>query len=192
MKSQLRDIANIRSGYPFRGRVEPALDGEFRVVQIKDISQNARLESGDMLRIDLPDVRHDYLLKTGDVLFASRGTRKQAVVIDDDLENTTFGTQFFAIEARDGVLPAYLAWYINQQPAQRYLEEHSMGSNVRIVTKEALSRMPIQMPPLDVQRKVVEVHRLSLKEKELMRAIETKRSQLVETALLGIIESKIK
>jgi restriction endonuclease S subunit len=192
MYSQLKDIAAIRSGYPFRGRVEPVPDGEFRVVQIKDISQSARLEFGDLLRVDLPDVRQDYLLKRDDVLFASRGTRKQAVSIEGDLDNTTFGTQFFAIGARDGVLPAYLAWYINQQPAQRYLEEHSMGSNVRIVTKEALSRMPIQLPPLDVQRKVVEVHRLSLKEKELAQAIQAKRSLLVETALLGIVESKLK
>lgn len=111
------------------------------------------LIEGDLLRVNLPDVRQDYLLTPGNVLFASPGRRKQAMAIDDDLETTTFGTQFFVIEARDGVLPVYLAWYINQQPAQRYLEEHSMGSNVRVVTKEALSRMPIQLPPLEVQRR---------------------------------------
>lgn len=167
-------------------------DGEFRVVQIKDITQSACLEFDDLLQVNLRDVRQDYLLKRNDVLFASRGSRKQAVSIEDDLTNTTFGTQFFAISASDNVLPAYLAWFINQRPAQRYLEEHSMGSNVRIVTKETLLRMPIQLPPLEIQRKIVEVYRLSLKEKEMMQAIQMKRSQLVEAALLGMVESKTK
>lgn len=185
----LEEIARVRSGYSFRGRIEEAPDGAFRVVQIKDVSEGESVTAEDLVRTNLSDAKPDHLLRRGDVLFASRGSRKQSVLIDRELPNTIFGSQFFACEAGDSVDPAYLAWYLNQRPAQRYFEETAVGSNVRIVTKESLERLQVTLPPLETQRKIAEVYRLSLRERRLLEEIRRKREQLVEAALLKSIHS---
>jgi restriction endonuclease S subunit len=183
----LKDIARIRAGYSFRGGIEAVPDGAYRVVQIKDVRESEPIAAEDLVRTDLPDAIHDHLLRRGDVLFVSRGTRKQAVVVDQDLPDTIFGSQFFACEPNEKVDAAYLAWYLNQQPAQRYFEEMAVGSHVRIVNKESMERLQVTLPSLETQRKIVHLYRLGLQENQLLEEIQRKRGQLVKAALLKII-----
>lgn len=183
----LQDIADIRTGRSFRGRIEPVLEGTYHVLQIKDVDEDGFVSAEHLLRTDLQDVNPSHVLHKGDVLFIARATRRMAVVVDQELPNIVFGSQFLVCEPKESIEPAYLAWYINQRPAQRYLEENATGTNVRIVTKEAFGRLPITVPPLATQRKIAEVHFLSLREKHLLEKIRTKRDQLIELALLESI-----
>lgn len=185
----LEEIARVRSGYSFRGRIEEARDGTFRVVQIKDVSEGEPVAAENLARTNLPDAKPDHLLRPGDVLFASRGARRQAVLIEREMPNTIFGSQFFACESGDRLDPAYLAWYLNQRPAQRYFEETAVGSKMRIVTKEALERLEVILPPFERQRKIAEVYMLSLRERRLVEEIRRKREHLVEAALLKSIHT---
>jgi restriction endonuclease S subunit len=186
----LKEIANIRSGYTFRRGIEEATNGQFRVVQIKDLAGNGNLSEVDLVKTDLPFVRGDNFVRSSDILFASRGMNKQAVAISSTSENTIFSYQLFAITPNSSIMPEYLAWYINQKPAQRYIEEHSMGSNVKTISKEALAYMPIEIPPIEIQRRIVEINKLFQREIELVSAIEEKRGKLVEAALLEVIKSE--
>lgn len=187
MNHILKDIAQIRSGYPFRKGIEDVSDGEYRVIQIKDLDQGVMSSANNLVQTNLPDMRSDYFVQNGDVLFASRGERRRAAVVDEDLPKTIFSAQLFACSTDERVLPAYLAWYINQTPAQRYLDEHATGSYIRNVTKDALAHLLVPVPPLETQHKIVEVYRLGLREKQLLEEIKNKRSQLVEFALLQSI-----
>jgi len=184
MQALLRDISEIRTGYSFRGRIETNSEGRYCVVQIKDLDAGGIFEPGELLRTNVPDVNSNHVLHRGDVLFVARGERKRAVVIDDIAPNTIFGSQFFGCSPRSGIDPTYLAWFINQRPAQQYLEEHSKGTNVRIITKEALGGLLVTVPPLVVQQKIAGVYRLSQRELKLFAEIQAKKNQLVETALL--------
>lgn len=189
MNCLLENIARVRSGYSFRGGIEEVPDGAFRVVQIKDVREGEPVTAEALARTNLRDAKTDHLLCRGDVLFVARGSRKQAVLIDRELPNTIFGSQFFACEPGEKVDPVYLAWYLNQRPAQRYFEGTAVGSNVRIVTKESLERLPVALPPLEKQRKIAEVYMLTLRERRLVEEIRLKREQLIEAALLKSIHS---
>jgi restriction endonuclease S subunit len=180
----LKEIATIRSGHLFREKIEPDPNGQYQVIQIGDITTDARLSSYALTRISLPDIKSSQIIEKDDVLFISRGMRKQAVAITDPLENTIATSQIFVIRPDQRLLPEYLAWFINQRPAQHFLEEHSTGTNVSLVNMEALSKMPVQTPPLETQRQIVRIHNLSLREKELMDMIQTKRRVLIERSLL--------
>lgn len=184
MRALLRDISDIRTGYSFRGRIAPKSGGRYTVVQIKDLGIGGIFQPGELLRTDLSDVNSNHLLQQGDVLLVARGERKRAVVIDDVAPNTVFGSQFFGCRSRSGIDPTYLAWFINQKSAQNYIEEHSKGSNVQIITKEALGGLIVTVPPLEIQQKIARVYRLSQQDMKLFAEIQAKMSQLVETALL--------
>src|SRR5262245_4174958 len=186
----LKDIATIRSGYLFREKIESDPDGPIQVIQVGDITTDARLSRSSLTRVNLPDIKSNQLLELGDCLFISRGLRKQALAITEPIENTIATSQFFIIRLNGTlngpgtlILPEFLAWYINQRPAQRYIEEHSSGSAVKLINMEALKLLPIETLPINTQWRIVWVHRLSLREKDLMETIQNKRRALIEMTL---------
>lgn len=188
---KIKEISAIRSGYTFRKGIEEVPDGQIQVVQIKDISENGKLSINDLIRTNLPEMRGDYFINKGDVLFVSRGAKKQAIAIKTELENTIVGYQFFILTPKNTVISEYLAYFLNQKSAQRYIEEHSAGSNVTIITKEFFGNLEVIVPPLEIQEKIVKISELAGKETELLNSIKEKREKLVEALLQKIIQSEI-
>jgi restriction endonuclease S subunit len=183
----LKDIATIRSGFLFRERIKPDASGRYQVVQVGDITSDAGFSNGSLVRISMPDVKRSQILEKGDVLFISRGPRKQAIAIMWPIENTIATSQFFVLRPDERVSPEFLAWYINQRPAQRYIEEHSTGTSASLINLGAMKRLPVEAPPVETQARIMKVHQLSLREKELMEAIQNKRRALIEMTLLKTI-----
>jgi restriction endonuclease S subunit len=188
MHSLLRDMATIRSGRLFRGKIEPDSTGHYQVIQIGDIDVDRKLSYKDLTRISLFDIKPSQLVQKGDVLFISRGLRKQAVAITEELNNVITTSQIFILRPYEMLLPEYLAWYLNQLPAQRYLEEHSSGTNVSLINMEAFGKLPVRTPKLDIQQKIVQIYELCLRERELTELILQKRCALIEMSLLAEIE----
>jgi restriction endonuclease S subunit len=183
----LKDIATIRSGYLFRERIKSDASGQYRVVQVGDIAPDAGFSNDLLVRVSLPDAKRSQVLEKGDVLFISRGPRKQAIAITWPIDNTIATSQFFVLRPDERALPEFLAWYINQRPAQRYIEEHSTGTSASLINLEAMRGLPVEIPPAEIQARITKIHQLSLREKELMEAIQNKRRALIEMALLKTI-----
>jgi restriction endonuclease S subunit len=183
----LIDIATIRSGYLFRERIKPDASGQYLVVQAGDILSDAGFSGSSLVRVSLPDVKRSQVLENGDVLFISRGPRKQAIAITWPIENTIATSQFFVLRPDERLSPEFLAWYINQRPAQRYIEEYSTGTSASLINLEAMKRLPVEAPPPETQALITKIHQLSMREKELMEAIKNKRRALIEMTLLKAI-----
>lgn len=184
----LEKFAEIRSGYSFRGRVEPVPDGLCRVIEIKDVDEFGRLDTSNLIRTHKPDkFKETYFVRLGDVLVISRGSRNHAAAITEDLPETIAGAQFFVIRSDNNkIMPQYLAWYLNQTPAQTYLGSQARGTGVPLIHKDALAKLPLEVPPLVIQRQIIEIYALSLKERELLETIQRKRQTFIETALLEL------
>jgi Type I restriction modification DNA specificity domain len=187
-EAKVKEISEIRqAGFAFRGRIEAVSDGQYQVLQIKDIGQNNEILSDSLIRANA-NVRPIHLVKKDDVLFASRGANRRAAFVENEMPNTIFIAQIFALRGLDQIInPAYLAWFINQKPAQDYLEFNSSGSHIQNITIEVFENLPVIIPPLETQRKIVEIHHLWLREKELVKQISEKRSQVIEKVLLSAI-----
>jgi len=185
----LKDIASVQIGYHFRGRIKPVMDGRYKLVHIKDVGKGGTDSFDNLMPVNISDLKQEQLLRKGDVLLVGRGDRRRAVAIDSDLKNATVGSQFFIIRANQSVDPGYLAWALNQDPAQRYLEEKSVGTNVKIISKEAVSHLLISLPDLETQRRIARLHALNEKQKELMETIAEKRYRVTEQTLLNLIQS---
>lgn len=185
----LIDIASIRSGHLFRGKIEADAAGTLKVIQIGDITPDARLKIASLTSIRQSEIKSSQLLEPGECIFISRGQRKHAVALPPTIDRTIATSQFFILRPVEWVLPEYLAWYINQRPAQRYIEEHSRGSAVTLINLEALKMLEIPVPTVEAQRRIVQVDELRRREKELLQMIERKRSVLIETTLVKATRS---
>lgn len=200
MRRRIDDLVDIQLGYQFRERLTMASDGTHQVIQVKDIDQfnDHRLVPSSLYRVTPKRDAEKYVVTNGDVLFLSKGRRNSATLVDGLVENMPWirpdGTQgtvhmpaiaagyFFILRPRtDNLLPDYLAWAINAPPAQAYLQSVAGGSAMPFVTKQAFADLEIDVPSLERQRIIVELHRLARREHNLYgRLAELKASLIAE------------
>lgn len=186
---RLRDVADIRAGYPFREKIEPVVEGTHWVVQIKDIGTDHRVKKEGLFGIKMPPSADSYLLKPGDVLFQSRGSRNFGAPIVDLPSNTIASGHLFVIRPRRNIMPEYLAWYINQPAAQAHIKAHQRGSYVPLIPKDALNELEVAIPPIEVQQIIVQLERLRVREEELQRAICERRAELIQAVCGSLLKN---
>lgn len=188
LSGPLKDFASVEQGFQFREMVRDDPSGEIKLIQIKNVLPDVPIRYETLIKIYLKKLKESQLVKNGDVLFISRAERKIAVALTKPPNNVTVGAQFFIIRVLDERLePEYLAWYINQTPAQEYIEKHSKGSNVQIINKHDTLHLPVIVPPKEKQQLIVQVHKLREREARLVHEIEECRRQRAEAILLASI-----
>lgn len=186
----LNEIADIRTGYSFRSKLEPDADGNALVVQLKELSEKNTIDISTAVRINMSDISENYLLKKGDLVFRSRGMDSTAAIMDIDSDNIILSAPFQRIRLRDNmaIMPQYLLWYINSKEAQVYFSTNKTGTSVSMISTAVLAELPVAVPVLEIQRKIVDISILSEKEIELQEELIRKKRLLTETVLLKTLD----
>jgi hypothetical protein len=128
--------ARASSGFPFRGAVDALEPGEVAVIQMRNIEEGS-IDWPTLARVTLPTKRAPDFLASGDVIFTTRGRRNFAFALDEIPGPAVCSPHFFILRPRepDKLLPAFLAWQINQKPAQEYLQQAATGSHILNITR---------------------------------------------------------
>lgn len=185
----LGDIADIQSGFLFRFRVENRKDGNVRVVQLKDMDDAGRLNLAGSANVKMDAVKEKYYLKEGDILFKSKSNRNTAGVVGGDIGAAVPTVHYLVIRTKTpSVLPAYLAWYLNQKPAQNYFDAVAESTHlVRLIKIKEIGKLKVPIPSLEIQRKVTAAAGLFARETAVTRQLLEKRKAFIEAALLQIV-----
>lgn len=156
-KTTLSGIAAIAAGHPFRGRIDPTEGAKTVVVQMRDTTPDG-VNWASCVRTDVSGRRAPDWLQSGDILFPARGNVSHAVLIDERIGSlqAVAAPHFFLLRIKSpDVLPAYLAWWLNQEPVQRHLEQNAQSSTlVRNIARPVLEATPIVVPPLPQQQEI--------------------------------------
>ncbi len=186
----LKDIADIRTGYSFRAKLEPDLEGNILVVQLKELSDKNTIDISTAVKINMQDISDNYLLQKDDLVFRSRGMDSTAAIMDISADNVILSAPFQRIRLRDTskIIPEYLLWYINSKNAQTYFSTNKTGTSVSMISTAVLADLPVIVPPVEIQKKIVEINTLSEREIELQEELIKKKKLLTETILLKTLE----
>jgi hypothetical protein len=191
--TKLRDLAEVCAGFPFRGAVDDLPTGDVRVVQVRDVSGLAQIDWIVVPSKALPKSRTADFLRAGDVLITTRGRRNEATAVLDPPAQAVAATNLFVIRLREGVplLPQFLAWQINQRPAQEYLAASATGSHVLNLTRPALEALPIAIPTLQAQQLAVDFSACAAAEGAALKRLIANRQQQIDAMALKILTGKI-
>lgn len=186
----LQDIAQISTGHLFRYKPDYVESGGYPVIQMKDVLPGEPIKWQELGRVQVEGVKGSSFIRQGDVLLKSKGASHLGTVADEPLENTIASSHIIILRPKtNAVLPEYLTWYINQNPAQQRIDSLSVGSNVRHLSIKSISELPIPVPEMETQKKIAELYWLSQKEKVLTEKIQQKREQLINAVMLKAIGS---
>lgn len=180
---KLGELADIRTGYPFRSRLEHDPAGDVVVIQMKDIDDVDLLHPEHAIKVVLPAGKEGHLLQPGDLVFRSRGRTNTVALVGAEIGAAVLAAPMLLIRPR-GVWPAYLHWFINTSRAQAALAALAEGTSVRMISKEALQTLEVPVPSAERQRQMVELATLAQQEQALMAMIAMQRKHLNEELLL--------
>ncbi|MDH5178334.1 MAG: restriction endonuclease subunit S [Gammaproteobacteria bacterium] len=185
MKSKLGAIASVSMGQTFRSRLERDKDGQVRVVQMRDLTAENTVNALTLVHISLDSVSDHHQLQEGDIIFRSRGVTNTAAFVDQDIGLATLAAPLLRIRiTADNLLPEYLVWYLNQPVAQAYLASHLEGTAQKKISKHVLEEMPILLPPLSTQQKIIDLATLARREHRLRHMLADKRERYIHGVLM--------
>lgn len=186
--SLLSAQVRVSAGFPFRGAVDALAPGGVAVVQMRNVEEDS-IDWPSLVRITLPTKRAPDLLAEGDVIFTTRGRRNFALALEDVTGPAVCSPHFFVLQSRepDRLLPAFLAWQINQKPAQEYFQQAATGSHILNITRAAIESLPIAIPPMEVQRAVLELAEAARRERDLVNALIDNRQRQLDAVAAQIL-----
>lgn len=191
-KKALGEELSIRAGYSFRGPIEEVVAGPVRAVQMKDLDPFAGLDWSRVVHTQLRGRGAADWLAADDLLFVARGTRFYAIYLGDEPPGPAVcGPHLFHLRVRPGraVLPAFVAWQINQSPFQRELRRAAEGSSQLSVRRPVLESLPIGIPPVAHQQRIVDLARFAQRERLLQARLLRNRErefELIARELAGM------
>lgn len=173
---KLEQIATINAGYPFRGKIPESKGSGVLAVQMRDVSLTDGIRWSSCFETQLTGKRDPGYLNTGDILIAARGSNNYAVAVDAALAPTgkqaVAAPHFFVLRLKGNtVLPEYLAWLLNQAPAQRYFEQNAEGTLTKSIRSSVLKETLIAVPPLSKQKTIIAMADALAAEHRLMQQL---------------------
>lgn len=192
----LSDIADIRTGYTFREKVDEVEEsiGTARIAQIKDVREIAETSNSFLLDPSkLPAIdwqgKDKALVDSGTVILPSRGSRGgyfQASCVmqsSGDALPLVVTSQFLVITPKADVLPEFLCWSLNQPAIQFLLSEGagSQGSAMAVMLKTSIgNEIQLTIPSIETQKKILRLNQLWEKEQALTQALLTNRKTMLQ------------
>ncbi|MET0103255.1 MAG: restriction endonuclease subunit S [Sedimenticola sp.] len=188
---KLKEITQIRAGYAFRGRLEADPEGEYMVVQMKDMDKATGVNWEQLNKTNLTGRTPRAVIEPGDLLFVARGHANFAVAIGEVPSLAVPSPHFFHLRVLEetGIDPEFLAWQINQDAIQRYLAQSAEGTQIPSIRRAVLEETLISVPDTKTQQRIVSLNKAMNREVQLYEALATNRRRMMKLVASQLLES---
>lgn len=182
---ELRELADIRMGHPFRGKVKHTPSAwDYYVLQLKDVQKDCHINLDQAAKVQMTDKKPPQPLQPGDLLLRARGGYYYSGLFTADLPNVIAAGPFYILTVKSAgpdtnkLDPAYLCWYLNQPDSQQYFSRYEQATNIPMINKQTISDLPVPLPSMTTQHKIANIHQGWLKEKALTEQLLHNREQM--------------
>ncbi len=188
MKLTLKEIAIIQTGVFARQIAK----GEVVYLQSKHFDDDGILKQSLHPDLKAEKISAKHMLRTGDVLFASKGTKNFAACFENGNQPAVASTSFFVIRVQENlessILPGFLVWFLNHPATQKMLKAKAIGTSIVSISKSVLEELEVSIPPVKTQKAILQIAYLRNKEKKLKQQIENLREQKIQNQIINSIK----
>lgn len=97
-----------------------------------------------------------YIMRTGDIVIGRRGEMGRCAIVTDAEDGWLCGTGSFVIKPSNRCDASYLVRLLRSESCKSRLEEIAGGAVMPNLSNTALGNFPILLPPIDMQKAVLE------------------------------------
>jgi restriction endonuclease S subunit len=145
------------SAKPQYGWTASATDaGTTRLLRTTDITKGPIRWSDVPFCSQTPDDLTKYLLREGDLLVSRAGSVGVSALIDQQPpEDSVFASYLIRLRAVDGVIPRYLAYFMQSPSYWEQVRDMSVGVALQNINATKLSALQVQVAPVEEQELIV-------------------------------------
>jgi len=188
---KLIELATISPGHPFRGKIPDKSGSGIRAVQMKDISVDMGVCWNSVVETELSGKKQPDWLMNGDILFAARGSRNYAVLIDHVTGKAVSAPHFYILRVSEKILLAeFLVWQLNQRPLQNYFDRAAQGSLTKSIKRVILEGAEISVPSLEKQKQILCLYKTLLQEKYIYAQLSINADKLMNSIANELVDDK--
>jgi len=186
MKRMIKDIAGVRSG----AYLKEVPEGDVFYLQVNHFNREEQSVMLSKPTLEMNSKTENHLLAEGDLLFAAKGTSNFCSVYRREMGKVVASSSFLVISITDrtAVYPDYLCWFLNRDDTIAFLKTNARGTSIPSISKKMIEEYTINIPPMDVQHKVMEIIQLQQREQHLYERIMDLRNKLIQKQLIEIIK----
>ncbi len=152
---RLSQLAEVITGYTFRGPIHTEPGSSLFVLQAKNIREDILIDDADLTKTSVETSHTKAFAQNGDIVIGSRGIFKAGVVRSDKQILATSSVYLLRIKSEGAVLPEYLAIYLNSVAGQRNLYPCLTAGTIRTLLKRDLENIQIPLSSLDQQKQII-------------------------------------
>lgn len=183
MKTKLAHITQFQSGI----YEKPDINADTLYLQAVHFTRSGTFNESVFPQLQSNGKLEKHLLKEGDLLFAAKGLNNFAVVYHSTIGKAVASSSFIIIRINSdyiqSVQPDYLAWFITHHNQIKLMHQQQLGTTIPSISMKQLAELEIDIPPIEVQNKIVAVQHLREKEKELTTQIEEYKDRQIKILL---------
>jgi len=188
---RIDDCAEVRPGFSAKGSIGDEPGGTLQVITAQHITKGEpyRYREEHKLLIVPPRSAAKYLVAPGDILFMSRGINNYAVLLQEVPPESIAPLTFFILRPKPHVVPAFLAWTLNQETVKARLNELRTGAATPMIPRQEFGEIPIPLPPLEIQRQIARLADLQVRESLLLQKLENETERLNRVVGLRLLSN---
>ena len=157
---KLSDIADVQTG-PFGSQLhmEDYVEHGTPIVTVEHLG-NRNFSSQNLPRVKDSDKKrlNKYVLKEGDVVFSRVGSVDRCSYVGTKEHGWMFSGRCLRIRATaNSVDPLYLYYYFTSEPIKELIRSIAVGATMPSINTTILSDVPVQLPPLSVQKRIAHI-----------------------------------
>ncbi|MFJ3405389.1 restriction endonuclease subunit S [Promicromonospora sp. NPDC090134] len=163
--------------------------GHAHVPYLRNVNvQWGRINTDDILTMELAeDERERFGVRRGDLLVCEGGEVGRAAIWDRDGEYMAYQKALHRVRPRDDVDARYLRYAFENAARTGILTTLTTGSTIAHLPQQNLRRIPVPIPPLSEQRRIVEIledHLSRLDEVDALLATSLRRIAVLDEAAI--------
>ena len=184
VQKKLGDIAAFKNGLNFT----KGSKGEIiKIVGVKDFLKNVYVPTGQLETAQIDGrLSADYELRVGDILTVRSNGNKQligrCILAGEVPEKTSHSGFTIRIRtASEEISPAYLVHFLKSRASREMLIESGDGANISSLNQQALSALPVALPPIADQLVITDrIEAIAAASKDLELVYQQKLDSLAE------------
>lgn len=98
-----------------------------------------------------------YCSQEGDVIFSRVGSVDRCSYVSKEYSGWLFSGRCLRVRPRSGINPEYLYYFLTNEGTKQYIRNIAVGATMPSINTKLLNEVPITIPSLDDQRRIVSI-----------------------------------
>ena len=188
---ELINMSEVQTGLVLVRKRADAIDKDahkYRMLTLKSFEPQGWVNEGELnVFFSKEKLENKYLTIKGDVIIRLT-TPYTAICINDNQEGLVIPSNFAIIRLKGQIfIPEFVALFLNSEIIEKKFFKSSISTTIPLIKTKHLRDVDIPEKPLAIQKKIVELNQLQIKEKMLLSSLMKEKEKLAKASINKII-----